>query len=117
MTSVFHINLALFRVWIPGNLSKKRRANQKVASFGSQGQQRSSALSLKLSESEIIKEITGDEPVILLDDVMSELDLTRQDYILNNISGRQVFITCCDPNTVLRLCEGKTFHIKNGGVI
>lgn len=81
-------------------------------SFGSQGQQRSSALSLKLSESEIIKEITGDEPVILLDDVMSELDLTRQDYILNNISGRQVFITCCDPNTVLRLCEGKTFHIK-----
>lgn len=69
-------------------------------SFGSQGQQRSSALSLKLSESEIIKEITGDEPVILLDDVMSELDLTRQDYILNNISGRQVFITCCDPNTV-----------------
>ena len=86
-------------------------------SFGSQGQQRSSALSLKLSESEIIKEITGDEPVILLDDVMSELDLTRQDYILNNISGRQVFITCCDPNTVLRLCEGKTFHIKNGGVI
>lgn len=59
-------------------------------SFGSQGQQRSSALSLKLSESEIIKEITGDEPVILLDDVMSELDLTRQDYILNNISGRQV---------------------------
>lgn len=86
-------------------------------SFGSQGQQRSSALSLKLSESEIIKEITGDEPVILLDDVMSELDLTRQDYILNNISGRQVFITCCDPNTVLRLCEGKTFHIKNGEVI
>ncbi len=55
--------------------------------------------------------------MILLDDVMSELDLTRQDYILNNISGRQVFITCCDPNTVLRLCEGKTFHIKNGGVI
>ena len=88
-----------------------------IRKFGSQGQQRSSALSLKLSESEIIKEITGDEPVILLDDVMSELDLTRQDYILNNISGRQVFITCCDPNTVLRLCEGKTFHIKNGGVI
>ena len=77
--------------------------NEKEARlFGSQGQQRSSALSLKLSESEIIKEITGDEPVILLDDVMSELDLTRQDYILNNISGRQVFITCCDPNTVLR---------------
>jgi len=86
-------------------------------SFGSQGQQRSSALALKLSESEIIRNVSGEEPIILLDDVMSELDLARQDYILNNISGRQVFITCCDPNTVLRLCDGKTFHIKNGEII
>lgn len=85
-------------------------------SFGSQGQQRSSALAVKLSEAQIIKELTEENPVILLDDVMSELDLNRQDYILNNIENRQVFITCCDPNTVLRLCEGKTFHIENGGV-
>lgn len=86
-------------------------------SFGSQGQQRSAALAVKLSEAQIIKEITNEDPVILLDDVMSELDLSRQDYILNNIENRQVFITCCDPNTVLRLCEGKTFHIENGKVI
>ena len=85
--------------------------------FGSQGQKRSSALALKLSEANIIKEITGEEPIILLDDVMSELDIKRQDYILNHISGRQVFITCCDPATVLRLCEGKTFHIEKGCLI
>lgn len=85
--------------------------------FGSQGQQRSCALAMKLSEAEIIKQITEEEPIILLDDVMSELDINRQDYILNSINGRQVFITCCDPNTVLRLCEGRAFHIENGRVV
>ena len=85
--------------------------------FGSQGQMRSCALALKLSEANIIKETTGEEPVILLDDVMSELDINRQDYILNHISGRQVFITCCDPATVLRMCEGKTFHIEKGCLV
>ncbi len=85
--------------------------------FGSQGQMRSAALALKLSEANIIKDITGEEPVILLDDVMSELDIKRQDYILNHISGRQVFITCCDPATVLRMCEGKTFHIEKGCLV
>ena len=85
--------------------------------FGSQGQQRSAALALKLSEANIIKEVTGEEPVILLDDVMSELDETRQDYILNHLGKRQVFITCCDPTTVLRLCEGRTFHIEEGRVL
>lgn len=85
--------------------------------FGSQGQQRSCALALKLSEANIVREITGEEPVILLDDVMSELDVKRQDYILNNLSQRQVFITCCDPANVLRMCEGKTFHIEKGRLI
>lgn len=85
--------------------------------YGSQGQQRSCALALKLSEANIIKQITDEEPVILLDDVMSELDINRQDYILNHINSRQVFITCCDPATVLRLCEGKTFHIEKGRLI
>ena len=85
--------------------------------FGSQGQMRSCALALKLSEANIIKEVTGEDPIILLDDVMSELDIKRQDYILNHISGRQVFITCCDPATVLRMCEGKTFHIEKGCLI
>ncbi len=83
-------------------------------SFGSQGQKRSAAIALKLSEAEVIKRITGEEPVILLDDVMSELDTLRQDYILNHIKNRQVFITCCDPGSILRMSEGKTFSIKEG---
>ena len=88
--------------------------NISARSFGSQGQQRSCALALKLGESEIIKKITGETPVALLDDVMSELDEKRQDYILNHIKDRQVFLTCCDPSQVLRLCSGKSFLIKGG---
>ncbi len=83
--------------------------------FGSQGQQRSCALALKLGESEIIKKFTGETPVALLDDVMSELDEKRQDYVMNHIKDRQVFLTCCDPSQVMRLCGGKSFLIKDGG--
>ena len=85
-------------------------------SFGSQGQQRSCALSLKLAEAEIIKSITGEQPVALLDDVMSELDNTRQDYILNHIEGRQVFITCCEPSALLKISGGKAFELKEGAL-
>lgn len=91
--------------------------NVSARSFGSQGQQRSCALALKLGESEIIKKITGETPVALLDDVMSELDEKRQDYVLNHINDRQVFLTCCDPSQVLRLCGGKSFLIKDGEII
>ena len=91
--------------------------NVSARSFGSQGQQRSCALALKLGESEIIKNITGETPVALLDDVMSELDEKRQDYVLNHIKDRQVFLTCCDPSQVLRLCEGKSFLVKGGEII
>ena len=83
-------------------------------SFGSQGQKRSAAIALKLAEAEVIKKFTGENPVILLDDVMSELDTSRQDYILNHIRDRQVFITCCDPGSILRMSEGKTFNVING---
>ncbi len=86
-------------------------------SFGSQGQKRSAAIALKLSEAQVIKEQIGEQPVILLDDVMSELDTSRQDYILNHIRDKQVFITCCDPSSILRMSEGKTFNIKNGRLI
>lgn len=86
-------------------------------SFGSQGQQRSCVLALKLAEASLLNEITSEKPLALLDDVMSELDESRQDYILNHIKDWQVFITCCDVNTILRLKKGKTFHIKNGGLI
>ncbi len=85
--------------------------------FGSQGQQRSIVLSLKLAEAEVLKTVTGEIPVILLDDVMSELDKNRQDYLLNHINGKQVFITCCEEETAARLEEGKVYKIENGKVI
>lgn len=86
-------------------------------SFGSQGQQRSAALALKLSEAAVIKNFTGEQPVALLDDVMSELDLSRQNYILNHIKNWQVFITCCDPNSVKSLKYGKAFEMKSGEIV
>ena len=82
--------------------------------FGSQGQQRSCVLALKLAEASLLKNMTEEEPIALLDDVMSELDESRQDYILNHIKDWQVFITCCDANTILRLKKGKTINIKEG---
>lgn len=85
--------------------------------FASQGQKRSVALAVKLSEAEVIKQKTGECPVILLDDVMSELDPSRQDFILNHIKGMQSFLTCCDDSNVKNLIAGKKFIIKNGSVI
>lgn len=85
--------------------------------FGSQGQQRSASLALKLGEAEIIRDIKNEHPVILLDDVMSELDHTRQNYILNKMSGKQVFITCCEKETVQRLNAGRVFRIENGKAV
>ena len=88
-----------------------------VRIFGSQGQKRSVALALKLSEAEVIKKISGEYPVFLLDDVMSELDPERQNYILNHIKGIQSFITCCDPSNVERLKSGKIFEMRNGRIV
>ena len=85
--------------------------------FGSQGQQRSAVLALKLAEASLLKEMTGEQPVALLDDVMSELDVYRQDYILNHIHDWQVLITCCDPVAIERQTGGKIFHIQNGNII
>ncbi len=82
--------------------------------FGSQGQQRSCALALKLGMASLVKEFTGEQPVALLDDVMSELDTSRQDYILNHIKDWQVFITCCDPSSVKNLKYGKAFEVDRG---
>ena len=65
-------------------------------SFASQGQSRSIVLSLKLAESEILTRASGSRPVVLLDDVMSELDASRREYLLNHIQDSQVFITCCE---------------------
>lgn len=83
-------------------------------SFGSQGQQRSAVLAMKLAEATLLQEVTKEKPVALLDDVMSELDLSRQDYILNHIRDWQVFITCCDSTAILKLVNGQEYHMKNG---
>ncbi len=85
--------------------------------YGSQGQQRSCVLAIKLAEASLLKKMTGMQPIALLDDVMSELDEKRQDYILNHIKEWQVFITCCDKETILKLKQGKTFHIEKGRLL
>lgn len=66
-------------------------------------------LALKLAEAALLAEALGEKPVILLDDVMSELDASRQDYLLNKIQGWQVFITCCDPNSISGLSQAEPF--------
>ena len=88
-----------------------------IKSFGSQGQRRSVALALKLSEAMVLKEITGEYPIALLDDVMSELDKGRQNFVLNHIKNWQVFITCCDPANIEGLKEGKIFKMQGGKII
>ena len=85
-----------------------------VRSFGSQGQQRSSVLALKLAESRCIGDILGERPVILLDEVMSELDQNRREYLLNHLTGSQIFITCCDKGYFSRLEGGRVFRMEHG---
>ena len=85
-----------------------------LKSFGSQGQVRTSAISLKLAQRELMANQTGEIPVLLLDDVLSELDPGRQEFVLNQITDGQVFITCCEPGTFTKL--GKTIEINNGAV-
>ena len=81
--------------------------------FGSQGQTRSAVLKIKLSECEIIKNITGEEPVLLLDDVLSELDEERRKYFTHNIKGRQTVITCTD-RSFSDDGKGSYFHVEKG---
>ena len=84
--------------------------------FCSQGQIRTAALSLKLAEREIHKSTFGEYPVMLLDDVLSELDPRRQEYVLNRIAGGQIFITCCESDRLDALLQGKVFEVKDGVV-
>ena len=82
--------------------------------FGSQGQVRTATVSLKLAQRKLQEKETGEIPVLLLDDVLSELDPARQDFVLNQITGGQVFITCCEPGKLTQL--GKTIQIENGSI-
>lgn len=88
-----------------------------VRSFGSQGQQRSCILSLKLGEAKMLGEAMGEPPLILLDDVMSELDSLRRDYILNSIGESQIFLTCCDKELFSGLDDGKVFIMHKGSLV
>lgn len=83
-------------------------------SFGSQGQQRSCALALKLAQCRVMEETLGEAPIILLDDVLSELDKTRREYFLHGKHPGQVFITCCDRNVARTLGDGAAFRMKEG---
>ena len=85
-------------------------------SFASQGQTRTAALAMKLAAWEIHKEIIGEYPILLLDDVLSELDPKRQEYVLNRLGNGQVFITCCEEDRLHALLNGKVFQVS-GGVV
>ena len=86
-----------------------------LKSYGSQGQTRTAAISLKLAQRALMAREFGEEPVLLLDDVLSELDPGRQDFVLNQIDKGQVFITCCEPGRFTKL--GKTIQIKKGQLL
>ena len=83
--------------------------------FGSQGQQRTAALSLKLAEIALVRQRTGEDPVLLLDDVFSELDAHRQELLLSNVSGTQTFITCTGVEGLLeKFPQAAKYRIKEG---
>ncbi len=90
-----------------------------IRKFGSQGQQRTLALSLKLSEIELVKQVTKDSPILLLDDVLSELDSNRQNYLLNHIGNTQTIITCTGLDEFIRnrFQINRVFEVDHGTVI
>lgn len=83
--------------------------------YCSQGQQRSIAMTMKLSEGEICREQTGEYPVFLFDDILSELDEGRREYLINGISGRQVILTTCDEN-IAKSLGGAHFRVSSGKI-
>ena len=89
------------------------KINSKDArTFASQGQQRSAVLAMKLAEASLLQKSKGEPPVILLDDVLSELDTQRRDYLIHRLDGFQVFITCCDTD----ISAQNKFLIQNGEI-
>ena len=90
--------------------------DKNVSVYGSQGQNRTAILSLKMSELQVIKDEINENPILLLDDFMSELDEERRNNFLNNIGDTQVFVTCTD---ILNLnnTESDIFNVKNGKII
>ena len=87
-----------------------------IRKYGSQGQQRTCALSLKLAEIELVKRVTKDNPILLLDDVLSELDRNRQNYLLDSIDDIQTIVTCTGLEEFIegRITLNKVFRISGG---
>ena len=85
-----------------------------VSAFASQGQTRTATISIKLAERELLRRDTGEEPLLLLDDVLSELDAGRQDFVLNRLRSGQVMITCCEVDRLTSL--GKVYRIEQGKI-
>ena len=86
-------------------------------SYASQGQTRTAALSLKLAEREIFLAETGESPILLLDDVLSELDGERQDFVLNRIGGGQTLITCCEDEQIAKKTGGRVIYVSEGKIL
>ncbi len=86
-------------------------------SYASQGQTRTAALAMKLAEREIHRDIIGEYPVLLLDDVLSELDPRRQEFVLNRLGEGQIFITCCEEDRLHTLLSGTVLTIRDGYVV
>ena len=85
-------------------------------SFASQGQTRTAALSVKLAERDIFLAETGEYPILLLDDVLSELDMKRQEFVLNRIGGGQTLITCCEDEGISKRTGGKVLFVNGGRI-
>lgn len=94
-------------IYINGSLAR---------SFASQGQTRTAALSMKLAEREIFLAETGEYPILLLDDVLSELDSKRQEFVLNRIGGGQTLITCCEDEAISTKTGGKVLFVEQGKI-
>ena len=91
------------------------RLNGKSARiYASQGQQRSLALAMKLAEGEICREEFGDDPVFLFDDVLSELDASRRDFLIRRIKDKQVILTTCESETLFSLDDARIIRVENG---
>ena len=90
-----------------------------IRKYGSQGQQRTAALSLKLAEIDLVKSIINDNPILLLDDVLSELDRNRQTHLLDGIGDIQTIITCTGLEEFVnrRSENNKIFKVVNGSII
>ena len=97
-----------FTVYINGNEAR---------SFASQGQIRSCVLALKCAEHSILEKDSGESPIFLLDDVLSELDPSRREFLINDASRGQTIITGCDPSMFSELKKGKIFTISGGEVV